>query len=80
MTEPKKVEPAVNPALRALRASKIESLVTKMASKYGKEEITKMNTIAMTNLLIKKGLISEDEYQNEILGLLEQNASKLLGR
>jgi len=60
------------------RAAKIEAMAVRLKKKYGDTEIVKLNSIAVTNVLIAKGIISEDEYQNELFNLLSQNVDKLL--
>ncbi len=60
------------------RSAKIEAMAVRLKKKFGDSEIVKLNSIAVTNVLIAKGIINEDEYQNELLNLLSQNVDKIL--
>ncbi len=62
----------------AERSAKIQALASRFGNKFGGAEVVKLNSIAVVNILIAKGIITDDEYQNELLKLLTQNAAALV--
>ena len=56
---------------------KIKTYIGRLMSQGRKEEVMKINEIALVHLLIRKGVFSDEEYKGEILAQLEGNIQKI---